>query len=181
WVGVAARLKSAGMTSQQVQAVWIKQALAGPVRYGEFPGQVRTLEHALQTIIAQANSRFPKLRIVFLSSRIYGGYATNRLNPEPYAYESAFSVQRIIARQMNGDRDLNADAENGAVRAPVLVWGPYLWADGEAKRRTDGLVWQRADFGDDGTHPSSKGRRKVADQLLDFFTKNEFGKEVFLR
>lgn len=180
WVGIEARLKAAGATSQQVQAVWLKQALAGPARHGEFPGHVLALENALHKIIAKAHERFPNLRIVFFSSRIYGGYATNRLNPEPYAYEGAFAVQGLIARQIKGDRDLNADAENGAVRAPVLVWGPYLWANGE-HRRADGLVWQRADFGNDGTHPSPQGRRKVAAQLLEFFTTNEFGKVFFLQ
>ena len=121
------------------------------------------------------------MRIVFLSSRVYGGYASGRLNPEPYAYESAFGVRGLITRQIKGDAALNADAERGVVRAPVLVWGPYLWADGETPRKADGLIWQRTDFGEDGTHPSSQGRRKVAEQLLEFFTNNELGKEVFSR
>lgn len=181
WAEVEARLAAANVTAQQVQAVWLKQALAGPAQYGEFPGHVRALEEALEKIIVRAHERFPNLRVVFLSSRIYGGYATSRLNPEPYAYESAFAVRRVIERQTAGDAGLNADAERGVVRAPVLLWGPYLWADGEKRRHADGLSWQRSDFGNDGTHPSLSGRRKVTEQLLEFFTKNEFGKVVYLR
>ena len=181
WAGVETKLKSANATAAQVQAIWIKQAIAGPAQYGEFPGHVRVLEDALQKIVVKARERFPNLQIVFLSSRIYGGYAKGRLNPEPYAYESAFAVRGLIARQIQGDVALNADAERGVVRAPVLVWGPYLWANGETPREADGLVWRRGDFGEDGTHPSPQGRRKVAEQLLEFFTKNEFGKEVFSR
>jgi hypothetical protein len=181
WANVEAKLKAANVTDAQVQAIWIKQAIAGPAQHGEFPGHVGALENALQKIVVKAGERFPNLRIVFLSSRIYGGYATGRLNPEPYAYESAFAVRGLITRQIEGDAALNPDAERGVVRAPVLVWGPYLWAEGETPRKADGLVWQRTDFGEDGTHPSPQGRRKVAEQLLEFFTKNELGKEVFSR
>jgi lysophospholipase L1-like esterase len=54
------------------------------------------------------------------------------------------------------------------VKAPLLLWGPYLWADGTTPRKADGLVWERDDLAGDGTHPSQSGRRKVADQLLKF-------------
>jgi lysophospholipase L1-like esterase len=43
-----------------------------------------------------------------------------------------------------------------------------LWADGLTPRQ-DGLIWECDDFRDDGTHPSPKGRQKVATLLLDFF------------
>ena len=67
------------------------------------------------------------------------------------------------------------------MRAPWLVWGPYLWADG-LKPRADGLIWKREDLGPDGTHPSLKGREKVAALLFDFLkheptAKSWFGKE----
>jgi hypothetical protein len=179
WNAVDARLKAAGVTRAQVQVAWIKQALAGPARYGEFPGHVEALEDALEKIVRKAREEYPNLRVVFLSSRIYGGYATTGLNPEPYANESAFAVRGLIARQTGGKATLNGDAQRGAVRAPVLVWGPYLWAAGETPRRADGVVWQRDDFREDGTHPSERGRRKVAEQMLAFFTQDEFGKAVF--
>jgi hypothetical protein len=179
WSVIDGRLKVAGVTPAQVQVAWIKQALAGPARYGEFPGHVTALEDALEKIVRKAREGFPNLRVVFLSSRIYGGYATTGLNPEPYAYESAFAVRGLIARQTGGKAELNCDARRGAVRAPVLVWGPYLWAAGERARRADGLVWRRDDFREDGTHPSERGRCKVAEQMLAFFTQDEFGKAVF--
>jgi hypothetical protein len=174
-------LKATFATTAQVQVVWIKQALAGPARYGVFPGHAEALENALLRIIRNAHRQFPNLRIAFLSSRTYGGYATTPLSPEPYAYESAFAVRGVIQRQMGGDPELNCDPQRGAVRAPVLLWGPYLWANGDVPRQADGLAWRRADFHDDGTHPSRQGRRKVAELLLQFFTNDQFGKEVFLR
>ncbi len=113
--------------------------------------------------------RFPNLQLAYLSSRIYAGHATTALNPEPYAYESAYAVRWTIQRQMAGEPALNADPAKGAVVAPVALWGPYLWADGTSPRASDGLVWQREDFAPDGTHPSPSGRQKVAALLLRFF------------
>jgi hypothetical protein len=39
----------------------------------------------------------------YLDSRIYGGYATTALNPEPYTYEGAFLVRWLIQDQLKGN------------------------------------------------------------------------------
>ncbi len=163
WTVLDRRLKAAGASAQQVQAVWIKQALAGPAALGEFPAHARKLQGDLATILHTARKRFPNLQIAFLSSRTYAGYATTPLNPEPYAYESAFAVRWVIQAQAA------PDTAPEAYRIPIVLWGPYLWTDGTAGRKSDGMVWEREDCGPDGTHPSEPGRRKVADLLLGFF------------
>lgn len=63
--------------------------------------------------------KFPNLRIACLSSRIYGGYATTHLNPEPYAYESAFVVRWLIQDQIKGEPSLNAFRAEWPSRAPA--------------------------------------------------------------
>lgn len=168
WSVLDQRLKSAGVNAKQVQVGWIKQAIAGPGRIGEFPKHSDRLADELAKIVRVMKKRFPNLRVVYLSSRIYAGHATSNLNPEPYAYESAFSVRGVIERQMKGAKDLNPGVRGRAV-APVLLWGPYLWADGTTPRKSDKLVWERKDLGGDGTHPSGSGRTKVANLLLKFF------------
>jgi hypothetical protein len=167
WTEVAQRLAKAGVTSVQVQAIWIKEADAGP-REG-FPGYARTLEEELTRLVQLLPRLFPNAKLVYLSSRTYGGFAETPLNPEPYAYESAFSVQWLIQKQLDGDPALNYDAKKGAVRAPWLSWGPYLWANGTKKRAGDGFYYDREDFAKDGTHLSQSGVRKVGGLLLDFF------------
>src|SRR5207248_3154531 len=101
WTTVDQRLKAAGVTRAQVQAVWIKQADAGPTQ--GFPKYAQTLQAELTKIVQLLPARFPNIKMVYLSSRTYGGYATTKLNPEPYAFESGLSVKWLIEQQIKGD------------------------------------------------------------------------------
>ena len=66
----------------------------------------------------------------------------------------------LIEKQLTGDPDLNFDPAHGAVKAPWLAWGPYLWADGQ-KARSDGLTYDLTDLRpDDGTHPATPGAQE---------------------
>ena len=181
WAEADRRLAASGGTPQQVQVVWIKQALKGPARLGEFPDHARQLQRNLADILVLAKSRYPNLRLAYLSSRTYAGYAATPLNPEPHAFESAFSVRWVIEQQLKGDVALNWDQTKGPVRAPLVLWGPYLWADGPRGRKTDDLLYRREDFAPDGTHPSDSGRQKVADLLLRFFRNDPTSKGWFMR
>jgi hypothetical protein len=181
WGTVDQRLKAADVTNEQVQVVWIKQALIGQAQYGEFPAHAEKLESDLVTTLQLLKQRFPNLQIAYLSSRIYAGYATTPLNPEPYAYEGAFAMRWIIESQVKGDPQLNADPARGDVKSPVVLWGPYLWGDGTTPRK-DGLVWNRDDLTErDGTHPSPSGQKKVADLLTAFFHSDPYAKNWYLK
>ena len=180
WDQQADRLKQAGVTNQQVQVVWMKHALIIPEAVGEFPANVKAMQRHLQAIVQRLKETFPNLRIAYLSSRYYGGYSESRLSPEPFAYESAFAVRGLIRQQIDGSPELNYDPTIGDVKAPVLLWGPYLWADG-VEGRKDGLTWQESDFTNDRIHPSATGERKVAEQLLQFFQTDVTSRPWFLR
>jgi len=177
WRVVDQRLQAAGVTAAQVQVLWIKEADAGP-RSG-FPAYAQTLANELGDVVRLAATRFPNAQLAYFSNRTYAGYASTTLNPEPYAYESAFSIQWLIRRQIDGDASLNADSAAGAVVAPVLLWGPNLWADG-LNARTDGLWYACTDFVDDGTHPSPDGRLKVATLLDAFFRRDATARPWFV-
>jgi hypothetical protein len=82
---------------------------------------------------------------------------------------------------MKGDAALNWDSSKGEVKAPVVLWGPYLWADGTTPRK-DGLIWNRDDLRDnDGTHPSPSGQMKVAELLVNFFHSDPNVKSWYLK
>lgn len=179
WTVAEQTLARAGVTSRQVQVAWIKLANKGP--RGTLKEHGRKLEQDTTAVIQNAKSRFPNLRIAYLSSRIYGGYAVNALNPEPYAYESAFVARWLIQNQVKGDAALNYSAEKGPIKAPLLLWGPYLWADGTSPRKSDQLIYTRGDLAGDGTHPSDAGRTKVARLMVDFFKTDPLSKTWFTR
>ena len=181
WLETARRLQRANVTPQQVQVAWIKLANKGP--RGDLQQHGRKLQQDTLAVIQNAKKRFPNLRIAYLSSRIYGGYSGGPLNPEPFAYESAFSVRWLIQDQIQGNLELNynsAGAPTKPVKAPLLLWGPYLWADGVTPRSSDALTWQRENLGRDGTHPSQSGRDKVARMLLTFFKDHPLAKSWFV-
>ena len=170
WEVVEKRLAQQSVTTSQVQAVWLKTALMGVAQFGEFPKHAEVLEESICSTIQIANRRYPNLKVAYLSSRIYGGYAPGG-NREPFAYESAFAVRSVVLKQIAGSKELNCDPARGSLNAPVIVWGPYLWADGMTPRRSDGLTWRPNDLrSDDGMHPSEDGQEKVGRLLLDFFT-----------
>jgi hypothetical protein len=181
WSVLDGRLKQSGVTARQVQVAWVKQARANPAALGEFPRHAEVLREDLAVIARKLRDRFPNLKLVYVSSRIYAGYASTSLNPEPYAYESAFAVRRLIRDQIGGDPGLNPDPTKGEVKAPLLLWGPYLWADGVKGRKGDGLVWTRGDLAGDGTHPGDDGQRKVAELLLKFLKTDPTAKDWFLK
>ncbi len=167
WEETSLRLERAGVSAKQVQVIWVKLANKGP--RGDLASHGRQLQQDTLQVLQNAKAAFPNVRIAYLGSRIYAGYATSPLNPEPYAYEGAFVVRWLIQAQMGGDASLSYDEARGAAKVPLLLWGPYFWADGIVPRKRDGLIWERSDLAGDGTHPSNSGRRKVADMLLAFF------------
>ena len=181
WDELAWRLRAAGVSAAQVQIVWIKQAERNPAELGVFPAHARELKEDLAAIVHILKERYPNVRLCYLSSRTYGGYSTGPLSPEPYAYESAFAVRWLIDDQIDEVEALNWDPDRGAVHAPLLLWGPYLWADGVRARESDGLTWQREDFEQDGIHPTDAGATKVADMLLRFFRSDPTATTWFLK
>jgi hypothetical protein len=178
WREADRRIAAARISPKQIQVAWIK--LANKVPRGDLKEHGKKLEFDTQAVVQNAKARFPNLRIAYLSSRIYGGYARGPLNPEPYAYEGAFAARWLILDQMAGNKALNYDAKRGEVRAPLLIWGPYLWADGTNPRKSDGLVWKPEDLGPDGVHPSPSGRAKVAGLILNFCKTDPFAKSWFV-
>lgn len=177
WEEARRRMVSANLSREQVQVVWIKLANKGP--HGTLEEHGTKLENDTLAVIQNAKKEFPNLRIAYLSSRIFGGYSTGMLNPEPYAYESAFPVRWLIQRQIEGDKALAFQGEHPT--APLLLWGPYLWADGITPRQADGLHYLREDLAQDGTHPSQQGRQKVASFMLNFFLTDPLAKPWFAR
>jgi hypothetical protein len=82
---------------------------------------------------------------------------------------SSFGTRWVVQSQIRGDAALNYDPTRGEVRAPLVLWGPYLWACGTTPRKLDGLTWTQNDVRADQLHPNEAGCRKTTTLLLNFF------------
>jgi hypothetical protein len=172
-----------GLSEAQVQVLWVKVANRRPRASLPDPAaDALALLGGLGDLVRAARVRYPNLRLVFLSSRIYAGYASSDLNPEPYAFESGLAVKWLIEAQIHqvageGTDPIAGDLDYAGI-APWVGWGPYLWADGLTPGG-DGRVWSCDDFDVDGTHPGRLGEEKVGAQLLDFMLTSEFARPWF--
>lgn len=176
-------------TESQVEVVWVYDTDDRPsVSLPSPDADAYILEGYLGGIARAARARYPNLKLMFVTSREYGGYARSSLNPEPYAYEAGFAVKWLIEAQINqirtGVRDPvagNLDYNSGV--APWINWASYTWADGPVPR-SDGFTWcdgQRVppclgeiDVAKDGLHPNDTGSAKLATLLLDYFLKSPY-------
>ena len=182
WPTLAKRIEEAGLSPKQVQVCWLKHVEANPKPFGEFPAHARELQADITDILQIAKHHYPNLRIVYLSSRTFGGWSGRESgSPEPYAYESGFGTRWIVQAQMKGDAQLNFDPARGDVRAPLVLWGPYLWAQGDSPRKTDGLTWMQRDVRPDQLHPNESGCKKATALLLNFFKTNEGAGRWFVK
>lgn len=184
-----------GLSDSDVQVIWLKHTDTIPTQAGmRIPASLPALdstsyaynyEKNLAGALRGMHQRYPNLKLVFMSTRIYGGYCSLLgpcKSPEPYAYENGFIAKWVIQAQINqADRGGSADPIAGVLtyrNSPWVAWGPYLWADGNIPR-SDGLAWclgqsgspcfGQSDFTSDDLHPNVNGQDKVAGMLMNFF------------
>lgn len=186
WTLFANELTTAGVTGPQLQVVWLKLAEPAGSTPPGFPAGPQQIKAWMQQAVLNLKAQYPNVRIVYFSSRIYAGYATTNLNPEPYAYETGFAAKWLIEDQIGGVPAVDYRGANPP--APWMSWGPYLWADGLGSDgqvggvpgRSDGLEWLCSDLAADGTHPSTQGARKVAGILMNWLKSDITSAEWFL-
>jgi cysteine-rich repeat protein len=141
------------LSEAQVQAMYINLANESPVvSMPDRHADAAQLMVRLGIIIRAAKQRYPNLQQVFLSSRPYSGFATNRAPGEPYAYETGFAVKWLIEAQIAqmaaggtviDTRAGDLNYSNGT--APWINWGGYIW-NHSAGSQTAGARWSEGDF-----------------------------------
>ncbi len=166
------------VTADQVVAVWMMDPRSQPT--GTYPADMAQQESDMISALQNMQIYFPNLKLAYLESMHYGGYATNdpEILPEPYAYETGFAVQTVAADQINGQANLNYNPNNGPVVAPWVSWGTYDWANGmlangNVYADSAGLEWSCADVGPDGVHASTLGKYKDSALLVNFMKMDE--------
>lgn len=167
------RLAPLGLSENQVQAIWMMVPDSPP----NFPLVASAADAGSQlrsggATIRALKSRYPNLRLLFISSSASGGFFPGG---EPGAYESGFVVKLVIqsqiarARGRAGYSDVG-DVGGGATAAPWVSWGPYLWSS----------VGPRGDFDPSGANLSESGQARFAGLLFEFFKSSPYTRCWFL-
>jgi len=140
--------------------LWVKPAWSWTSESGNcpFPDSTMAVQADIEEFLRIVLNELPNVKLMFASSRIYAGWATNNLSPEPCAYQNGFAVKWAIEQSIS-DPTL-----------PWIAWGPYLWDP----------TWDLSFYRDDKTHPSNKANEKVAKQLMQFFKNDSKTKTWFL-
>ena len=156
WSAIADNVAAAGLSANDIQIVIWKPAngFGSGNEQQYMDGLTADIDAARSVLL----SKYPNVQLLYFVSRIYGGYASTDLSPEPAARSTGIAIDGAVSGT-----------------APVWQsWGPYLWADGLVARN-DGLIWECDDFvgtgrrnGDDGVHPGPLGRQKVADMVYQW-------------
>jgi len=82
---------AAGLAEDQVEVIWLKNADPRPsVALPAPDSDALRLRTRTRRGRSRRRARYPNLKLMFISSRIYAGYAAVPLNPEPYAYDTDF-------------------------------------------------------------------------------------------
>lgn len=159
-VNLPAALSAAGCTAAQVQVAYIFEALRFPANWGGFPAHVEIAAGFWVDLLHNAKAVFPNLRIAYLDSLQFMGYAQQKsVLEEPFAFEQAFAVRQVIQDQIDGDSDLDLSI------APWISWALYNWNNGVVQR-SDGLDWLcPQDCAGDGIHLTFAGGSKLASRL----------------
>ncbi len=158
------KLGQAGVRLDQVQVIYHKAAN----QYGIGPGGAALPLYPaagsdydnflanLGAFAARVHGKFPAVRAVYTSSRSYGGYSNNVARNEPLSYEEGHALNSWLAG-------------HAAVDGVWYGWGAYLWASdcGTGPANGSGVCYNRADYQDDGVHPTASGRLKIARMMHD--------------
>ena len=152
-------------------------------------------EQNVGKMLRYAQTQFPNLRMAFLFTRIYAGYApTGSLNPEPFGYEYGFATKWVINAQMtqrfNGTIDPiagNLQYSTGSSfppsqTAPWITWGSYWWAQGAATCSHCQVSTSYPtvnDYQADATHPSTGAITKVVSNMINFLENSVFASPWF--
>src|SRR5690242_15510069 len=106
-------LLAAGLSESNVAAIWLKDTNNNPPP-NQFPSTAQTLQCDIETLITGSvptspsgcsssftfeglQKHFQNLKVIYLASRTYAGYANDTQNPETYSYETGFANKWAIS------------------------------------------------------------------------------------
>lgn len=168
------RLEPKGITPEQIQIAWLFQGSRADTIF-DMPAYAETIKDRIRVSLNSMWVQYPNLKIVYVASPYYGGYADPTFEiyksiHEPGAYRCGFGYKWAMEAQITGDPNFKYMAPGKVM--PYMIWGPYTWTDGIKPRDYDSLYWNcEEDFSFDGGgfHLNGAGKDKLAHIWNDFF------------
>jgi len=179
WSEVDSRVKSSGMTLDQVQVIWFQEDNL-KTRENDLDGRGKALVDDFTYMVQFCKKHYPNLKLFYVTGRHTTAFMSAEgkdKHREPKAYINGWATKWLIENQINGDKDLRYKGDDAV--APLILWGPYFWTQGE-KTRSDGYSWTPSLVVADGVHPTEAGVEKVSKDLVDFWQTDPVSKIWFL-
>lgn len=117
WNGAASRLGWFGAAKPQVQIAWVHISDTA-LEYDRYQDIAAA---RLIDLLVTMKREMPNLTVVYLTS---GRDMRYERKPEPYCYRFGYTIRSIILEQIAQNPNMNYDRSRGAVRMPLLLWGP---------------------------------------------------------
>jgi len=179
WGAIDARVKEAGLSLEQVQVLWFQEDNLRN-KDNAFDARVNQLTKEFAFMARYCKEHYPNLKLFYVSGRHTTEFMpadAKDKHREPKAYLNGWVCKQLIENQINGDPDLAYKGPNAV--APLILWGPYFWTQGE-KPRADGYAITRDLISNDGVHPTDKGIQRIAKDLIDFWRTDAVSQLWFL-
>lgn len=172
WQRALQALAAKGVSAQQVQVVWYQSDDLRDQR-DDFPGRPQRLAKAFAEQMKLIAQHFPNAQLCYHSARHTTAFMPKdqgmTKHAEPRPYYCGWAAKWLIE-----------SAENGANHTPLATWAGYFWTDG-TKPRLDGYAWSPDMNVKDGVHLSNVGAQRVAHELCEFWSRDDFARLWFLR
>jgi hypothetical protein len=144
WSVADSLVAASRLSRYQVQVAIIDSARIRSWNDGDLPSQVNAYSSNLARIVSIAKAHYPNLSLVyFLPFHDSEFVSPRRMLQEPFSYQLGFGIQHLVTTQGTG--------------SPVLLWGPYIWAD-----------MADPSFYYDGIHFRPAGRAAMASLMWSF-------------
>jgi hypothetical protein len=174
WHVAESALVAHGLTRDDVQIIYASHASKNPSGAGPAGAAVAEIAAQYAAHVRLLHVEYPNVKLCYWGTRTRSVGAN--ISPEPYAYETAYAVKRLIDAQIVQMRDGTIDPALGDLSlavAPWLAWATYEWAEA-TPRKYDGVSMPNSYLGSDGAHMNNTGRSWQADLLFDFFSAQDW-------
>ncbi len=169
WTKAAEALAAQKVTAAQVQVVWYQSDDLRDQR-DDFPGRPQRLTATLAAQMTLISKHFPNARLCYHSARHSTAFmpddAGKAKHAEPRPYHVGWAVKWLVESPTNG------------TDAPLAAWATYFWTDAD-RPRADGYHWTREMNVADGVHLTEAGRQRLARELCEFWSRDNFAKTWF--